>query len=282
MNRVVTYIPPCSFALITASLLYFYFGPDLANSGEDSGSGMQCDGIDLPETLYSSLFAMLCVQILIAVNEEFIFLVSSAGTVMNDHPRRWLPKLLYLRTFMFVVDVATLTFTTWAVCNDGTITLLEPCTPLSIALRFSQGIVVVVWVTLLVYALGFLMYLDPAGCFSSTSLLDELRINFHSKEEVDGFLGSTRGRIHNGRIEQRRLFRQLQKLCSFCGIQDAAETTIALNDLAHSLYRMFHNVELVPSDLFVGFLILHRDQKEMIKTDGFLKSTTQLRGVGME
>ena len=185
---------------------------------------------------------------------------------------------------MFVVDVATLTFATWAVSNDGTITLLEPCTPFSIALRFSQGIVVVVWVTLLVFALGFLMYLDPAGCFSSTSLLDELRMNFQSREETDGLLDSVRGRLHNGRIEQRRLFRRLQKLCSFCGIQDAAETTIALNDLAHSLYRMFHNVELVPSDLFVGFLTLHRDQKKKIASGGskFLKLTTPLRGVGME
>ena len=245
----------------------------------DAGSGMQCDDIDLPATLYGSLFAMLIVQILIAVNEEFIFLVSSTGTIWNDHPRRWLPKLLYLRTVMFVVDVATLTFTTWAVSNVDTITLLEPCTPFSIALRFSQGIVGVVWVTLLVYALGFLMYLDPAGCFSSSSLLDELRMHANS-DETDG-QESARGRLHNGRIEQRRLFRRLQKLCSFCGIQDAAETTIALNDLAHSLYRMFHNVDLVPSDLFVGFLILHRDQKKKLKRGGFLQLTTPLRQVGM-
>lgn len=226
---------------------------------------------------------MLIVQILIAVNEEFIFLVSSTGTVWNDRPRRWLPKLLYLRTAMFVVDVGTLTYTTWALCNSETIILLEPCRPFSIALRFSQGIVVVVWVTLLIYALGFLAYLDPAGCFSSTSLLDELQHLYDkTNEETDGDLTGGRrraGSVHNSRIEQRRLFRKLQKLCSFCGIQDAAETTIALNDLAHSLYKMFHNVELVPTDLFVGFLILHRDQKKKIKRGGIMRLTTPLRQV---
>ena len=279
----LSFSPLYSFSLIAAALVYFLFGPALQDSdGNNEGSGLRCGDVDLPVTLYSSLFAMLVVQILVAVNEEVIFLVSARGTVWNDKPRRWLPKLLYLRVVMFVVDVVTLVYATWAVFNGETVAQLAACASYSTALRLSGAIVLVVWITLAIYALGFLIYLDPAGCFSSTSLLDEL--HFHDKqEEVDSpfykQLKQSGRSLHRSHIEHRRLLRRLQKCCSLFGIQDAAETTIALNDLAHSLYKMFHNVELVPTDLFVGFQILHRDHKKKMKRGGFLELTTPLREV---
>ena len=250
----------------------------------EEGSGLGCEDVKLPVTLYSSLLVMLVTQILIAINEEFILLVSARGTVWNDRPRRFVPKLLYLRTALFVVDVATLVYATWAVENGETVAQLEPCIPYTNALRFTEGIIAVVWITLAVYALGFLLYLDPCGCFSSTSLLYELQhIIDKQEEEVDSPFAAQLKRagrsLHRSHIEHRRMLRRLQTCCSLCGIQDAAETTIALNDLAHSLYKMFHNVELVPTDLFVGFQILHRDHKKKMKRGGFLELTTPLREV---
>ena len=219
-------------------------------------------------TLYSSLLAMLVIQIVVAMNEEVIFLVSARGTVWNDKPRRWLSKLLYLRMVLFVMDVATLVYATWSVFNEGTVTQLAPCASYSSALRFAKGIVAVIWITLVIYAVSFLIFLDPCGCFSSTSLIDELHFNDDQKQ-VDGQWTSG----------QRRKFRRLRILCSLFCVKETPKTTIALWDLARTMQKIFYNVNLVPSDIVAGFLLLRHDQKRKLKTGGVAKLTTPLREV---
>ena len=213
-------------------------------------------------TLYSSLFAMLVVHILVAVNEEVILLVSAQGTVWDDKPRLWLPKLLYLRILLFVVDVVILVYATWAVFNEGTVAQLASCTPYTTALKFSKAIVTVMWITLAIYSVGMLIFSDPCGCFSGTSLLAELQP------------------VNDKHERQRRVFRRLRILCSLFCVKGTRETTLALRDLAHSMQELFHNVDLVPSDLLVGFLQVRRDQKKKKMERGVADLLTPLREVG--
>ena len=236
----------CSFTLTAAALVYFLVGPVVQSSGTNA-SRLRCEDVELPVTLYSSLFAMLAVQIMVAVNEEIILLFSARGTVWNDKPRRWIPKLLYLRAVLLVVDVATLAYATWAVVNDETVAQLAPCIPYSTALQFSKGIVTVMWISLVIYAVGFLIYLLPAGCFSLFLLLSD-----EPMKRVDDLTGL--------RWEEQPT--RLQKILSLFFVRDArVETTIALNNLAHILHNYFLNVNLVPSDILAGLLLLWRHQK---------------------
>lgn len=247
----------------------FYFVTVVADSRPSQGIGVLCEDVTLPSTLYSSLVAILIVHVLVAVNEEMILLVSVRGTVWNDRPRRRLSKLLYLRAVLFVVDIGVLTFTTWAIFNNGTVAQLEPCRPFYNALRYTQAIVVVIWITCLAHAVGFVIFLDPLGCFS-TSLLVQLRLLSTASRE---------GEPHSGAIDRRRWFRRLQRIRWLFCIRDSAETTVAFNDLAHTLLVYFENVNVVPSDLLVGFLILHHDQKRKIQRDGVAQLITPLREV---
>ena len=272
-----------SFTLTAAALVYFYFGPVGAQDSEDvvsmpgsglgvEGPGIRCGDVVLPVTLYSSLFVMLIVHILVAVNEEAILLVSAGGTVWNDKPRRWLPKLLYLRVVLFVLDIAMLAYVTWAVFNNGTAAQLAPCPPYSNALRLSRAIVVVVWITSLFYAVGFLIFLDPCGCYSSTSLLNELRcLSYRARDETDGG--------NQAKVKKRKVYRRLQIICSLFGIKEASETTLALRDIADNMYELFKNVNLVPSDLLVGLLFLRRDQKKKMKSGRMAELIDPLREV---
>ena len=239
-----------------------------------SSSALQCSGIAVHVALYSSLFAVLLLQVLVVINEVVIFIVSSQGSVWNDKPRRSIPKLLYVRIALFLVEVATLIFTSWAVLYSEKLAVQEMCPPYITAVRFSIAIVAVIWFTLLLYGVGFLLYIGPACCFNSRkdlpSFLQDIDLDDLEPQESDRHAVAKKHwkRLYHGHVEQRRILRRLNKGRSLLCIRNSPHTTAALDDLAYSMHRLFRNVDLVPSDLFAGLLILHRDQVKKIKERG--------------
>lgn len=280
---------PCSIALIIAALLYFFFvpfgyEPDPVGMEMGSSSGaveLQCRDL-LPATIYISLAVVLLLQVLVTINEVCIFIVSSQGTVLSDRPRRWIPGLLYVRIGLFLVDMAALIVTSWALLDSHAFAMLETCPPYITALRFSQAIVAVIWLTLLIYGVGFLLYIGPA-CFFDLNKKD--MPSFVVGVELSDQDRSARKlwkKAYRGTVETRRIARHLRKGSSLICIRDNVATTSALEHLAFSLFRVFRNVGLVPSDILAGFLVLQRDQKKKIRRGGVRELTIPLREVSID
>lgn len=269
-----------SFALIVATLFYIYFAP-FAYSGnmdtDSSGSG-GCEKVEPPLLFAVSLFLVLCMQILVAISEVCIFAVSSQGTVTNDKRRRWLPLLLYLRIALAAADVASLIFASWAVLSGDTFSELEQCPPSITALRFSQAIVSVIWFTLLVYAIGFLLYLGPACCFKMSQPLPDYLVNVEQDEQNRSAKKLWKNAVR-GTIQSRRIARDLKKTSSLVCVKDSPATNAALDELSYAFYRVFRNIGLVPSDILAGFLILHRNQTKKLRRGGERELTIPLREV---
>ena len=236
----------------------------------------------IPPFLYGSLFALLGLEILAMISESLIFSVSARGTISNPKRRKVLPCALLFRVVIFVLEVFMAIICIVAVFDPGTINQLACIEQQQNALNFARGVTITLLVVLFIYLVGFLGYLDPIGC-CTPSLLQEMDVlnDYEDFEDsdADGFKYSIRAGhdIERGRGKKMpelyrngahlQLYRKFATLCCCLNVGGNQSRAHALQELTRALHSIFHDLDVVPTDILAGIVLLSKSQK-MLKNSG--------------
>ena len=212
-------------------------------------------------------------------------LISSRGTISNAEPRRFLPHFLRLRAILYAVEILDCTFGCYVAWSP----YIQDHIECERAAKVSQAIeayVISVIIILVIIAVLFLIYFDPLG-LQTPSLLKELNINTRDDHEAndDDVIFEVkkvqRVRHHNRTIKVektkvgKRLYsassrqqwiRRTRVLCCCAGGYNGRAKVQVLEDIAHTMATMFDGVDIVPTDFVAALMLVHRDQKEQMKT----------------
>lgn len=270
-------------------LIYFYFAP------------LRCELYDLhtPPILYSSLFSLLILETLVLIVDTIIFSVSCRGRIDHvkyiddfedikhqievengiardrklgrgkegwpdpDHfsPRRSLKCYIYIRLSLYLFEYASIISCTYAIWAPAILNEIAECQFYDNPLKFAHAVVVILWITLSVYVVGFLIFLDPIGC-CTPGLLEELDF----LDRMDDWGDETTYKVfqfHRSYLQTRSIQRRMQGIFCCLGLKGHQSRGIALEDAASVLQTIFSDVDLVTTDLAAGFILLNRHQKRM-------------------
>ena len=256
-----------SIGLVEAVLIHLYFTP-------------LCD-IPLPTSVYSMLFAIVFLMFVVCVNEGVIFAISSRGTIMNTKPRRHLTKALYVRVVLFFVEIGLTAAATYVLFTPSIMKAFTDACMEQHQLKFAHGVVIAAWVVKAIYAVAFLIVSDPCGCFASglhqevvkfyehltarKQLSQEAVKNELMKDAAEGFMKMRRQRsvvLHPGAMHQIHIRSKLERFFRFFGIKQGNSQRFALDNIARAVQGLFGDLDLVPSDILAGLILLKRSQKK--------------------
>ena len=242
-----------------------------------------CD-VSVPTSVYSLLFALKLVLFAVCVTEGVTFAISSRGTIMDTRPRRHLAKALYVRVVLFFLEAGLTAAVTYVVFAPSILKAFTDACMEPQQLKFAQGVVIAAWVIKVPFAIAFLVVSDPCGCFTSGLHKEAVKFYEHmtarkqpSKEAVknelmkdaaEGFMKMRRQRsviLHPGAMHQINVRAKLERLFRSVGIKQGNSERFALDNLARALQGLFGDLDLVPSDVLAGVILLKRSQKKEIQ-----------------
>ena len=259
-----------SIGFIVGVLIYLFVGPEDCPEREE-----------VPPLLYGSLFAFVALEFVVVLNENIIFSVSARGDIydrFNRNTRKWLPfwlavrVMLYFIEFPLVIACAVAVFTSESF-GAGALQCPEYHDG---PLVFAKVVVILIMVTLLLYAAGFLMYIDPLGCCCAPSILQDMRLVENlgelggkqnmSVEDVDYLRKSKVAKLNRNNIGYGRYVRGLRNILCCLNAGGKRSRVTAMQDLALALHTIFTTKrsedKLVPSDILSGMILVSRDQKQ--------------------
>lgn len=258
-----------SIGAVTGVLIYLFVGPE----------GCPDPPEIVPPFLYGSLFVFIGIQLIVVIVENILFSISIKGPIYGHKKRRWLPFWLFTRVALFFVETAVVILCTVAVFGPAPYAAgaLQCPEYHDGPLVFARVVVVLLLVLLVIYAIGFAIYLDPLGLCCAPSLLQEMRV-VDDTEELDDDLRAyltqnNLGKLHRSHIGYGRAFRKVRGALCCLNAGGQRSRTTAMQEVALALHTIFSDVgledksqRLVPSDLVAGMILVSRNQKHIKKT----------------
>lgn len=229
---------------------------------------------DIPPFLYGSLFALLIILLISTLNENIIFSISLRGSILYKRERRkslgsWLIVRVVTTTVEFLVLI---------VC---VVALFGPAPYAAGALEcpeyhdgpliFAKAVVVAMIVTIVIYIVGFVIYLDPCGLLCSPnvwhdyeSLYKEAEKLTESTDGVQAYLKDSRlGHLHRSHYGYGRIFWKIRSLFCCKESNGNRSRTTAMQEMALALHTLFSDTDHVTTDLVAGLILLSRYQKKL-------------------
>ncbi|XP_048240109.1 diacylglycerol lipase-alpha-like isoform X11 [Haliotis rufescens] len=188
--------------------------------------------------------------------ELLIAIISMRGGILDNHPRRSMQYLLYLRLIVFLGELAWLVVgIVWTAKHFNT------CNPIS-AKKAVLGVIVCNWLVMLIVIVSLWCTFDSAGrkWVKMKKYQDSLKEKRRGNRRISG---STR---RNWR--QRKAFRayeeswdrRLQLLC--CCVERKGRNRNSIAEIAQLFTEFFRDLDVVPSDVIAGLVLLRQFQKQ--------------------
>ncbi|XP_025097002.1 sn1-specific diacylglycerol lipase alpha-like isoform X4 [Pomacea canaliculata] len=213
---------------------------------------------DCTKDLHFHILAYIGILGVCLVLEVIIAVVSLRGTILSPEPRCSMEYLLYVRLFFGLVELAWLIVgAVWSGNHYQT------CKP-EAAKKALLGIMVCNWVMMLSCVISVWCTYDTAGAKwvkmkkFQDSLKDRRRVNRRQS-------GSRRN------WRQRKAFRayeeswdrRLQLLC--CCVERKGRNQSSMSEIAQLFTEFFRDLDVVPSDVVAGLVLLRHHQKQRMK-----------------
>ena len=252
-----------------------------------------------PEGIWKNLvfiftFSQIFLQTIVIISEFLVCFISSRGTISNYKPRHLLPYFLLLRGVLYAVEILGCAFGCYIAWSPYIQNHIE-CDCADRVSQAIKGYVISVIIILVIIAVLFLAYFDPLGLWTP-SLLKELNINTRDDHEsnddviVEANKMERKGNrtiIKKAKVSKRlysassrqQWTRRGKVLCCCAGGHNSRAKALALKDIAHAMATIFDGVEIVPMDFVAALMLVHRDQKEQMKTNPNCDMGAQLRTV---
>ncbi|KAG8185295.1 hypothetical protein JTE90_023903 [Oedothorax gibbosus] len=209
---------------------------------------LQCQGDRL---LHTYLVFSLAGLAFILFLDLMIAWISSRGTVTQTRPRRHLCKILYLRLLVMIVETVWNSIgTKWAFTPAD-----HSCEAKEVVLLV-QIIAVCSWGLITIMLLGIVLVFDPIGSYKANG-------SGHRVSDVEhGEPQPLYINLNAASTEKAKKIWELQlRLFCCCGNQDEKSKS-AYSDIAKLFTYHFEDVDLVPSDVAAGLILLQEKQSK--------------------
>lgn len=211
--------------------------------------------VDCVNLLWQFVIAYLVLLCLSLVNELLICIVSMRGSILNTKPRASMQYLLYVRLVLIIIETAALVI--------GVIWLFHfysEC-PIDKGKQTVLGLIVCNWcVVMSIYITVWCTY-DAAG----RSWVKMKKYQRSMRESESKFQYKRSGSTRNWR--QRKVLRAYQDSwhtrCRFlfCCMRPSDRNRNSFADIARLLSDFFRDLDVVPSDVVAGLVLLRKFQK---------------------
>ncbi|XP_069107342.1 diacylglycerol lipase-alpha-like [Argopecten irradians] len=194
--------------------------------------------------------SMLASNILV---EGLIFFVSMRGTILNPSPRLCMQYLLYFRLAILLVELA------WQIL--GVIWMVQhyhTCGPV-VPMKAALGVIVCNWVIMLTVFVSLWCTYDIAGrkWVKMKRYQESMKEKSHRNKRNSG----RRNWRHRKAIRayEESWDRRFRFLC--CCVERDATNRNSIAEVAKLFTEFFRDLDVVPSDVIAGFVLLRRHQK---------------------
>ncbi|XP_038064401.1 diacylglycerol lipase-beta-like isoform X2 [Patiria miniata] len=215
-------------------------------------SFLDCLGKDLLQTYLIGLITILIITIVL---EFIIVYLSAQGSIFNTTPRRHLPLFLYIRVFVFLVEIvfsivgAVWAFREWEFdktgsCDRGVVHLI-------------QAAVIISWIIFVAVVVAVVILLNPWHDADETEETDH-----EGEHTIDPAV-------------QLKWEQRCKMLCC-CAGKDA-NSQVAYAEVAAILSKFFHGLDIVPSDIVAGLILMQLEQERLMR-DGEQPNLTRPAG----
>lgn len=205
------------------------------------------------------LVGMIVLVLFVIILNSAIFLISIRGTIMNNEPRRRMPAFVVARALMNIPEVGwNVLGTYWLFgsklnCSEDVISTV-------------RATVICSWILLTVMVCSIAIIFDPLGnemynLPSQGGILPHL--SRQSAEVLD------RGEVNSW---SHRVWEFRCRLLCCCAANVNQEV---YSNLAKNLSILFQDVDLVPSDVAAGLVLLHQQEKANVTWEPILLTGAQ-------
>ncbi|XP_071960319.1 diacylglycerol lipase-beta-like [Antedon mediterranea] len=207
---------------------------------------LRCPGGELLEAYFIGFIALISLAIIL---ELIIIYTSGQGSITNTHPRRFIPLFLYIRLVIFLLELvwsgvgAYWGFSEW---ENRTPVEGKAC-DMSVV-RAVKGTVVTSWIISFFILIAVFIFFDPLGSIDDTTDDDDEHLS-HSRE----FLSTT------GNAAKQVWERRCRLLCCCAGNDENSQD--AFSDVSALMATFFKDLDIVPSDIAAGLVLLQYDQE---------------------
>ena len=180
---------------------------------------------------------------------------------MNADPRRRLATIFYIRIILFWIEVFVLVIPTYA--SYSSVAEDIECSELQEGpLIFAKVITAILWLTLVIFGVVFLFFVDPLGCFTP-GLLQQLNFLDSMDNTEEGAVKELNQhfKFHRTHSGQRKILRRLSAIFCCLGLKGHRSRGTALEEISKAMHTLFKDVDIVPSDFLCGLILVNKDQK---------------------
>nr|XP_022316925.1 sn1-specific diacylglycerol lipase beta-like isoform X2 [Crassostrea virginica] len=221
-----------------------------------------CSDGHLLQVYYIGVLVLLTVSSVLCA---FIVFVSTRGTIMITAPRKNLTKLLYLKL------VITLPELVWNILGTYW-SFLESSNCQEFVVRTVQGAVITGWVLGVLIIIGVAIVFDPLGKINKVhprKLSSDLQSNERS-QFLEGALSTAK----------QAWEKRCRLLC--CCVLGDEQSKDAFDEISKLLADFFQDLDLVPTDIAAGLILVQKDQEKLSSTGGrsyntFTELTTNVK-----
>ncbi|XP_067676566.1 diacylglycerol lipase-alpha-like isoform X2 [Haliotis asinina] len=222
------------------------------------------------QDLHDHVLGYLIILSLCFFMELLIAIISMRGGILDNHPRRSMQYLLYLRLIVFLGELAWLVVgIVWTAKHFNT------CNPIS-AKKAVLGVIICNWLVMLIVIVSLWCTFDSAGrkWVKMKKYQDSLKEKRRGNRRISGSTRRNwrqRSRLIKEFFHQkfrRKAFRayeeswdrRLQLLC--CCVERKGRNRNSIAEIAQLFTEFFRDLDVVPSDVIAGLVLLRQFQKQ--------------------
>ncbi|XP_033630126.1 sn1-specific diacylglycerol lipase beta-like isoform X2 [Asterias rubens] len=203
-------------------------------------SFLECHGRDLLMTYLIGLMTILSVTICL---EFIVVYISAQGSIFNASPRRHLPLFLYVRVFVFIIEILFSILGAIWMFSEFEFDKTNSCERNIV--RLVQAAVIISWVLLFVVCVSVLVLFNP----------------WHH-DHRDGDDNGEEEHVINPAV-QLKWEQRCKMLCCCAGKDDNSQ--VAYAEVAAILSKFFHGLDTVPSDIIAGLILMQLEQERLMR-----------------
>ncbi|XP_033123778.1 sn1-specific diacylglycerol lipase beta-like [Anneissia japonica] len=205
-----------------------------------------CQGEQKTIVYFSGFLFILIATIIL---EILIIYVSSRGTIVNVYPRRHIPRLLYIRLFLYIIEIIWSVFGIFIVHShwkpessacDGTI------------MNIILAVVLLSWFGLIINLIAVCVKFDPLG-----HVREKEKRKLHKRILRKSSVRS----VFNVETPKALWERRCRGMC--CCVKGDENAREAFKDVSSIFAQVFEDHDVVASDILAGLTVIQQQQKRL-------------------